>query len=161
MTRAFLGLGTNLGDRQGELRSAIERLEVHGDVVAVSGLYETEPVGGPEQGKFLNLVVELETEDTPEMLLLRCQDLEVAAQRVRTVRNGPRTLDADVLWVDGQISATEELTVPHPRMFERRFVIAPLQELAPDLVSDAMIAAATGEVDRIGVLDLTDSSRDH
>lgn len=152
MTRAFLGLGTNLGDREAHLRAAVGRLAEVGDVVAVSGLYETEPVGGPPQGLFLNLVVELETEDTPEGLLGRCQELEEAARRVRTVRNGPRTLDADVLWVDGAVSDTPALTVPHPRMFERRFVLSPLRELAPDLVSAAEEAASGGRVRRVGTL---------
>jgi len=152
MTRAFLGLGTNLGDREAHLRAAVGQLAEAGDVVAVSSLYETEPVGGPPQGLFLNLVVELDTDDTPEALLGRCQALEVAAQRVRTVRNGPRTLDADVLWVDGAVRDTPALIVPHPRMFERRFVLSPLRELAPDLVTADLEAASGGEVRRVGTL---------
>jgi len=151
--RAFLGLGTNLGDREATLRRAVEHLATFGDVVAVSGLYETEPMGGPPQGLFLNLVVGLDTEASPEVLLDRCRLLETEANRVRTVRNGPRTLDVDVLFVEGAARNTEELMVPHPRMFERRFVLAPLRELAPDLVSEAQIEAAGGEVVRIGSLD--------
>lgn len=152
MTRAFLGLGTNLGDREDHLATAIRAIEAHGDLRAVSGLYETEPVGGPEQGAFLNLVVELATEDSPEQLLERCRALEEAAQRVRTVRWGPRTLDVDVLWVEGTTRDTEELCVPHPRMFERRFVLAPLRELAPDLVTEEAETASGGEVTRVGTL---------
>ena len=152
MTRAFLGLGTNLGDRRGELRRAIATLSAAGDVVAVSSLYETEPVGGPPQDDFLNVVVELDTDNTPEELLARCQDLEVQAKRRRTVRNGPRSLDADVLYVDGAVRTTAELTVPHPRMWERRFVLAPLRELAPDLVSEDAEAAAGGSVTLVGTL---------
>jgi 2-amino-4-hydroxy-6-hydroxymethyldihydropteridine diphosphokinase len=98
--RAFIGLGSNLGDRAAALRQGVAQLEAAGDVRAVSPLYETEPVGGPEdQGAFLNLVVELDTAATPRQLLARCQALEEAAHRVRTVRFGPRTLDADVLLV--------------------------------------------------------------
>ncbi len=152
MTRAFLGLGTNLGDRQAELARAVSTLRSAGDVVGVSSLYETEPVGGVEQGKFLNLVVELDTTDSPERLLERCQQLEEIAQRVRTIRWGPRTLDADVLWVEGEQRDSEVLTVPHPRMWERRFVLAPLRELAPDLVSEEMEISSGGEVLVLGTL---------
>ncbi len=89
--RAFLGLGSNLGDRLESLRAAVSTLSESGDVVGVSPVYETEPVGGPEgQGPYLNLVVELQTDDTPLALLRRCQALEEAAHRVRTVRFGPR-----------------------------------------------------------------------
>ncbi len=152
MTRAFLGLGTNLGDREDNLRHALEALEAVGDVIAVSSLYETEPVGGPPQGLFLNLVVELDTSDSPERLLERCHELEEAAQRVRAIRFGPRTLDADVLWVDGEVRSSDVLELPHPRMWERRFVLSPLRELAPDLVSVELEARGGGEVRRIGTL---------
>ena len=152
MSRAFLGLGTNLGDREAHLRDAMELLEARGDVVAVSSLYETEPMGGPPQGLFLNVVVELATEDSPEELLVRCQELEAAANRVRTVKNGPRTLDADVLFYEGETRGSEELTIPHPRMFERRFVLSPLRELAPDLVSEEIELASGGDVRIVGTL---------
>jgi 2-amino-4-hydroxy-6-hydroxymethyldihydropteridine diphosphokinase len=110
-------------------------------------------VGGPEgQGPYLNLVVELETTDSPRRLLERCRALEEAANRERTVRWGPRTLDADVLWVEGQEVDEPDLTVPHPRMWERRFVLAPLADLAPDLVTRAQIEASGGEVVRMGRL---------
>jgi 2-amino-4-hydroxy-6-hydroxymethyldihydropteridine diphosphokinase len=109
-------------------------------------------VGGPEQGRFLNLVVELETNDPARRLLERCFELEADAARVRTVRFGPRTLDADVLYIDGERVANADLVVPHPRMWERRFVLAPLAELAPDLVDAAALAAAGGEVEVVGTL---------
>ena len=116
--RAFIGLGSNLGDRRALLRQAVAGLGAAGDVIGVSPLYETEPVGGPEdQGPYLNLVVELSTSDTPRRLLERCRALEAAAGRVRTVRWGPRTLDADVLWVEGWEVDEEDLTVPHPRLW--------------------------------------------
>ena len=150
--RAFLGLGSNLGDRLGLLRRGVELLGAGGDVAAVSSVYETEPVGGPEQGRFLNLVVELETKDPARRLLERCFELEADAARVRTVRFGPRTLDADVLYIDGERVANADLVVPHPRMWERRFVLAPLAELAPDLVDAAALAAAGGEVEVVGTL---------
>jgi 2-amino-4-hydroxy-6-hydroxymethyldihydropteridine diphosphokinase len=151
--RAFIGLGSNLGDRRAHLRAATDQLEAAGDVVAVSPLYETEPVGGPAgQQHYLNLVVELETADSPHTLLERCRALEASAHRVRAERWGPRTLDADVLWVDGELVDEPDLTVPHPRMWERRFVLAPLADLAPDLVTEAQLTAAGGEVTRMGRL---------
>jgi 2-amino-4-hydroxy-6-hydroxymethyldihydropteridine diphosphokinase len=151
--RAFIGLGSNLGDREAALRQGVAELEAAGDVIAVSPLYETEPVGGPQdQGAFLNLVVELSTADSPRQLLHRCQGLEEAAHRVRTVRWGPRTLDADVLLV-GDLTVDEaDLIVPHPRMWERRFVLQPLADLAPELVPGERLIAAGGKVARVGNL---------
>ena len=150
--RAFIGLGSNLGDRRAHLEAGVAGLRSAGDVVGVSQVYETEPVGGPEQGPFLNLVVELCTADSPRRLLERCRELEQAAQRVRTVRYGPRTLDADVLLVEGVTVDEPDLQVPHPRMWERRFVLAPLADLAPDLVERAAVARADGEVTPMGML---------
>ncbi|HLW44581.1 MAG TPA: 2-amino-4-hydroxy-6-hydroxymethyldihydropteridine diphosphokinase [Acidimicrobiales bacterium] len=151
--RAFVGLGSNLGDRRAELVRAVAALRSHGDLVAVSPLYETDPVGGPAgQPAYLNLVVELCTRDSARALLERCAELEAAAHRVRTVRFGPRTLDADVLLVGDEHVDEPGLTVPHPRMWDRRFVLAPLRDLAPDLVSADMLARAGGEVRQIGTL---------
>ncbi|HVC15256.1 MAG TPA: 2-amino-4-hydroxy-6-hydroxymethyldihydropteridine diphosphokinase [Acidimicrobiales bacterium] len=151
--RAYIGLGSNLGDRRGELARAVEALRSDGDVVAVSPLYETEPVGGPDdQPAYLNVVVALRTSDRPRELLERCRALEAAAGRVRTVRFGPRTLDADVLLVAGEDVDEEDLRVPHPRMWERRFVLAPLRDVAPDLVPVEALEAAEGSVRRIGTL---------
>ena len=151
--RAFIGLGSNLGDRRAYLRSAVDQLGSAGDVSAVSPLYETEPVGGPPgQQNYLNLVVELQTADSPRTLLERCRALEASAHRERDERWGPRTLDADVLWVEGDLVDEPDLVVPHPRMWERRFVLAPLADLAPDLVTEAQLAAAGGDVARVGSL---------
>ena len=134
MTRAFLGLGSNLGNRRRLLRDAVAALP---DVVAVSPVYETDPVGGPEdQEPYLNLVVELDTELSPRQLLELAHQLEQAAQRVRVERWGPRTLDVDVLLVDDLVVDEPDLVVPHPRMWERAFVLVPLSDLAPDLVPD-------------------------
>lgn len=149
MTRAFLGLGSNLGERRALLAAAVAAIP---DLVACSPLYETDPVGGPEQGAFLNLVVELDTPRSARELLVLCAELEAAADRVREVRWGPRTLDVDVLWVDGETVAEPDLEVPHPRMWERRFVLAPLRDLAPDLVAPEQVAAAEGDVHLVGPL---------
>lgn len=151
MTRAFLGLGSNLGDRHHFLRDAVSSLG--SEVVAVSHVYETDPVGGPGgQGPYLNLVVQLDTDLSPRELLAICQRLESAAERVREVRWGPRTLDVDVLWIDGVTVADDDLVVPHPRMTQRRFVLAPLAELAPDLVDEQTLQLAAGTVDDVGPL---------
>ena len=151
--RAFIGLGSNLGDRRATLRAAVDQLSADGDVTGVSPLYETEPVGGPEgQGPYLNLVVELSTTDSPRQLLVRCQALETSAHRVRTVRFGPRTLDADVLLVGDLVVDEVDLTVPHPRLWQRRFVLQPLSDLAPELVSAEQLAISGGEVARVGNL---------
>lgn len=133
MTRAFLALGSNLGDRWGYLREAVTGIP---DVVAVSPVYETGPVGGPDQGPYLNAVVELDTDLTPRQLLDLCGRLERAANRVRTRRWGPRTLDVDVLLVGDETVDEPDLQVPHPRMWKRAFVLVPLADLAPDLVPD-------------------------
>ena len=131
----------------------MDALRAGGDVVGVSPLYETEPVGGPEeQGPYLNVVVELSTADGPRELLERCRALEEAAGRVRTVRWGPRTLDADVLLVDGWQVDEPDLVVPHPRLWERRFVVQPLSDLAPDLVTSAQLRGSGGDVARMGSL---------
>jgi 2-amino-4-hydroxy-6-hydroxymethyldihydropteridine diphosphokinase len=136
--RAYLGLGSNLGDRRAHLRAAVAALP---DVVAVSPVYETEPVGGPAgQSAYLNLVVELDTDRSPRDLLDVARTLEAAAGRVRTETDGPRTLDVDVLLV-GHLTVDEpDLVVPHPRMWQRRFVLAPLADLA------------AGDVRRVGPL---------
>jgi 2-amino-4-hydroxy-6-hydroxymethyldihydropteridine diphosphokinase len=144
--RVFLSLGSNVGDRSAHLTQAVESLP---DVVAVSPTYETDPVGGPEQGAYLNLVVELATAIEPRELLAICHRLEANAERVREERWGPRTLDIDVVWVEGVESDDPALTLPHPRWMERRFVLAPLRDLAPDLVSERDLQLADGSVRRI------------
>jgi 2-amino-4-hydroxy-6-hydroxymethyldihydropteridine diphosphokinase len=149
VTRAFLGLGSNLGDRIALLQAAVAQLP---DIVAVSPVYETDPVGGPEQDPFLNLVVALDTARSARELLEACRAAEAAAVRVRQERWGPRTLDVDVLWIDGTTVDEPDLQVPHPRMFERRFVLVPLADLAPDLVPPEAIEAAAGEVRLVGSL---------
>lgn len=126
--RAYLGLGSNLGDSRATLRAAVAALP---DVVAVSPVYETEPVGGPPgQPSYLNLVVALETDLSPRDLLDIAHRLEDAAGRVRAERNAPRTLDVDILLVGDLMVNDEDLIVPHPRMWQRRFVLAPLADLA-------------------------------
>jgi 2-amino-4-hydroxy-6-hydroxymethyldihydropteridine diphosphokinase len=136
----FLGLGSNLGDRWATLRAAVSELP---DTVAVSRVYETDPVGGPAgQGPYLNCVVELQTALTPRQLLEVAQRTEAAAGRVRAERWGPRTLDVDVLWIDDEEVHEPDLVVPHPRMWQRAFVLVPLADLAPELVAGSPAAPA-------------------
>lgn len=134
--RAHLALGSNLGDRLANLQGAVDGLAATDGItlVAVSAVYETDPVGGPVQDDYLNAVVEVTTTLDPHDLLAVCGRLEQAAHRVRIERWGPRTLDVDVLLIDDLTIATEDLEVPHPRMWERTFVLAPLHDVAPDLV---------------------------
>ena len=155
--RAFLGLGSNVGDRTANLQNAVEGLD---GVVAISQIYETEPVGGVEQNAFHNIVVELATMLTAEDLLLRCHELERAARRVREVRWGPRTLDVDVLLYGDHRVETPDLIVPHPRMTDRNFVMVPLLELDPTLADHPLLGAydpdeAIGAVSPIGHLPVT------
>ena len=131
--RAYLGIGSNLGDRLAHLQLAVDRLAAADavDVVGVSPVYETDPVGGPEQPDFLNAVVAVDTTLTAHQLLALAQSIEVEAARVRTVHWGPRTLDVDVLLVGDELVDDPDLVVPHPRMAERAFVVVPLADLDP------------------------------
>jgi len=150
VTRVLLGLGSNMGDRRGRLRDAVASLGRA--VITVSDVYETEPVGGPDQEPFLNVVVRLDTDLEPTGLLDLCHQLEDAAGRTRDVRWGPRTLDVDILWIDGVGVDQPDLVVPHPRMRERRFVMAPLADVAPDLAGVDWNDHAEGQVTRLGPL---------
>ena len=137
MTRAFVGLGANLGDRRRTLHAALDALadEAGIEVVAVSTLRATEPVGVGEQPRFLNGAAELETTLTAHELLGRLLAVEQRFGRVRTPgEHGPRTLDLDLLLYGDEVIDEPGLTVPHPRLHERRFVLEPLAELAPGLV---------------------------
>ena len=133
MGRAFLGLGSNLGEKEIFLREAVDSFQ---NLKAVSGIYETEPVGGPDQDSYLNIVIELDTDLGARELLEHAQMLEKRANRKREIRWGPRTLDVDVLWVEGEKVNEPDLIVPHPRMKESAFVMIPLGELEPQFLED-------------------------
>jgi 2-amino-4-hydroxy-6-hydroxymethyldihydropteridine diphosphokinase len=126
----YLGLGSNVGDREQHLRAAIKRLRAVVKVVRVSPVYETDPVEFTQQRRFLNLVLEAETELFPMQLLTRTAR---EMGRVRTVEKGPRTIDIDILLYGKAVVRSGRLEIPHPRMAERRFVLAPLADLAPEL----------------------------
>jgi 2-amino-4-hydroxy-6-hydroxymethyldihydropteridine diphosphokinase len=149
--RAYLSLGSNLGDRRAHLATSIP-LVAEDDPFRLSSVYETEPLGGVAQEDFWNMVIELETNASPRELLERARRAEAAAGRTREVRWGPRTLDVDVLLVGEETSDDPEIVVPHPRLFERAFVVVPLRELAPSLVSELQVAGAAGVVRELGTL---------
>jgi 2-amino-4-hydroxy-6-hydroxymethyldihydropteridine diphosphokinase len=148
--RAYFGIGSNLGDRLVYLQFAVnEMASADGvDVVGISSVYETAPVGGPEQPDYLNAVVAVDTVRSARELLALAQSIEAAAERVRTVRWGPRTLDVDVLLVGDERVDEADLVVPHPRMTERAFVVVPLADLEPAwrarIPADADSVRATG-----------------
>jgi len=129
----YLSLGSNVGDRAENLNAAIDRLRTLGEVVAVSSLYETEPVEFTAQPWFLNCAAKLDTEKTPEQLLTGILDIEQQLGRRRGPQKGPRIIDLDILLFGESIVKAEGLTIPHPAMHERRFVLEPLAEIAPEV----------------------------
>jgi len=134
MHRAVVALGSNLGDRVAHLRHGVSRLDdpSTGRVVLQSQVFETDPIGGPDnQGPYLNMVVVVETGLGPHSLMGRLLDIEREDGRVREVHWGPRTLDLDILFFDDEVIDTDDLVVPHPRWAERRFVLEPLNEVDP------------------------------
>ncbi|WP_233510043.1 2-amino-4-hydroxy-6-hydroxymethyldihydropteridine diphosphokinase [Actinomadura craniellae] len=155
--RAVLSLGSNLGDRLDNLQEAIDALfDAPGlSFVALSPVYETDPVGGPEQDDFLNIILVADTRLTPETLLERVLNIENSMDRIREVRWGPRTLDIDIVLFGGTVSTDPELTLPHPRAHERAFVLVPWADVDPDAelpghgrVADLAAALGTAGVRR-------------
>jgi 2-amino-4-hydroxy-6-hydroxymethyldihydropteridine diphosphokinase len=141
--RAYLGLGANLGDREANLKEAIRRIEGLGTVAATAPVVETEPWGVTDQPRFLNTVVALDTDMGAEKLHHALRRIEVEMGRTPGIRYGPRLIDIDLLLFGDETIDTPELTVPHPRMKERAFVMEPLAEIAPDLAR----RVAAGEKD--------------
>lgn len=157
----FLGLGSNLGDRVATLQEALDRLDAPDlRIVKVSSVYETEPVGFRDQPWFANIVVEAEADLFPRLILNRALRVELELGRKRIRKNGPRTLDIDVLSIGRNVILVDDLEVPHPRMHERRFVLEPLAEIAPGWIHpvlrlnvQALLAKVSGQaVTRLGEL---------
>lgn len=135
MPTAYIAIGSNLGNRHDYIHRALRLLEEDGvKIVQCSSIIETDPVGGPPQDKFLNAVAQVTTELLPEELLGCCQMIERQLGRVREIKDGPRTIDLDILLYNNIKMNSESLTIPHPRMWQREFVIKPLSEIAPDIV---------------------------
>ncbi len=133
MHSAYLSLGSNVGNREAQLRQAVSRLETVGRVRRVSSFYETEPVEFTEQPWFLNCAVALEMSVTPQELMKSILQIEEKMGRRRVQKKGPREIDIDILLFGDEVVESEELTVPHPAMAQRRFVLDPLAEIAPDV----------------------------
>jgi len=133
--RAYLGLGSNLGDREANIEGALRRLALSSrvKVLKVSSMIDTEPVGGPAQPNYLNAACKVETALRARELLREALRIEKEMGRVRDVRWGPRVIDIDLLLYDTEVISEADLTVPHPRIAERRFVLGPLAEIAPGL----------------------------
>jgi len=156
MTTALIALGSNLGDRLAHLRAGLAALAAlpQTRITAVSGLYETAPVGGPDnQGAFLNAAVAVETALPAAQLLAALHAIEATRERERKVRWGPRTLDLDLLVHGDEVSDVAGLTLPHPRMHERRFVMVPVADVAPDLLHPVLGRAMTALLDELPVED--------
>lgn len=153
MTTAYVALGANLGDRLRTIRTAIDELARYGSVVASSSVYETDPVGYADQPSYLNAVVALDTELGPEQLLAALLSIEARHGRERAFRNAPRTLDLDLLLFGQETIASARLTVPHPRLHERAFVLVPLAEIAPGQRVPGLNTSVSGLLDRLGPVD--------
>ncbi len=134
MTIAAIALGANLGDRLETLRAAIERISSLGAIIKVSSVYETDPVGYLDQPAFYNAVLLLETNLGPETIMTELLKIEAELGRVRTFANAPRAIDLDLLLYGDEIRDTPALTLPHPRMHERAFVLVPLAAIAPNMI---------------------------
>jgi 2-amino-4-hydroxy-6-hydroxymethyldihydropteridine diphosphokinase len=150
--KVYLGLGANLGDRQGNLLRAVELLSQWGQIEELSSLYESEPVGYLEQPPFLNAVCELTTTLTAEELLAVVKNIESALGRTPSFRNAPRPIDIDILFYGEQVMNSPHLTIPHPGLEERAFVLVPLAEIAPDLVHPVSGITVREMMERLGSL---------
>lgn len=149
MTKAVLSLGSNQGDRIKNLDIAFENIGKisQTEILAKSKIFETDPIGGPEQESYLNAVVLVETGLVPQILLTALQDIENLAGRTRETKWGPRTLDIDIIDVEGFASDSEQLQVPHPRAKERRFVLQPMAEVSPQwLISGSSVLELLAQV---------------
>lgn len=151
IVNAYIALGANIGDREYSLHAALTELDRHHDikVVACSDIYETDPVGYEDQPVFLNMTACLATSLDAEALLQVMLDIEKQLGRVRNIRNGPRVIDLDLLWMEGCSVNTPDLTLPHPRMGERLFVMVPLADIVPE--SDTQLHAFVHQA--LGTLD--------
>ena len=138
MATVYLALGSNLGDRHQNITTALNEIKELGiRLIKQSSFIETKPVGGPPQGDFLNGVIKINTDISPSELLKKLQTIEKKMGRVKTVVDGPRTIDIDILLYDSLKIKSPELTIPHPRMFERDFVMRPLHEIDPTITEDS------------------------
>lgn len=155
MNTVFISLGSNIGNRFGYLQQAVRLLQQveRMNVVNVSSVYETDPVGYEDQAAFLNMVVEIKTSLTPHEILKKCNEIEAQLGRTREIHWGPRTVDLDILLYNEENMKTQDLIIPHPRMMERGFVLIPLVELQVNLVDpqSKQLIADVAHVQKEGV----------
>ncbi len=128
----YIGIGSNIGDRQENISKAISLIKEKSKIIKISSIYETEPVGYKDQDRFLNLALMIRTESSPEELFGFLQSIERKMGRVKRIKNGPRIIDLDILFYDDEIINEENLKIPHPRLHERMFVLKPLMDISPD-----------------------------
>ena len=160
---AYLGLGSNLGNRERNLRKALQLLSDFVRIEQVSSIYETKPVGYADQGPFLNAVAEISTDLSPYEILVKSKEIETTLGRAASFRNGPRCIDIDILLCGGCVISTPQLVVPHPRLLERAFVLIPLAEIAPQVshpVTGETIEEAMRHVGLAGVREWKGASKD-
>ena len=150
-TIAYIGLGSNMGDKKANCRRALDLLEAAGRIRKISSFYRTEPVGYRDQDEFINVVAEIETERTPGDLLRLCGEIEDALGRTREVHWGPRTIDLDILLYGDRVvhEHNPDLTIPHPLLAERRFFLAPLAEIAPRAIHPLLGKTAAAMLDEL------------
>jgi len=129
-----IALGSNLKSRKENLQTAIKEIEFFATTTKKSNIYETEPVGYKDQGKFLNQVIEVATTYSPTELIIRLQEIEHKMGRTREIKNGPRIIDLDILFYEDEIIDTKQLKIPHPRLHKRAFVLEPLNEISPEKI---------------------------
>jgi len=134
MNSAFISIGSNLGDKIGNCKTAIEEIAAFAKIVKVSSLYETDPVDYEEQPNFINCAAEIRTDFSPHKLLTNLNLIEEKLGRVRTEKWGPRTIDLDIIFYDNQVIKDDNLIIPHPRAHLRRFVLEPICEIAPEFI---------------------------
>lgn len=158
MARAFLSLGSNIGDRHENLLEAIQLLEETKGILSVlsSPIYETAPVGFLDQANFLNLVLKLETNLQAESLLEVCQSIEQQLGRKRTIKNGPRTIDLDILLYDQDVVELAHLQIPHPRMHERAFVLIPFAAIEGEVIFPTTGETIQDLIQKLSPADITD-----
>ncbi len=152
MARAYLGLGSNLGDREWNLAYALKMISQQAEVEKVSSVYETDPVGFEDQPKFLNAVCCIATSLSPERLLSLAKQIEAEMGRTPSFRNAPRVIDIDILFYDDEVLSLPGLEIPHPRVAERAFVLVPLSEIAPGLVHPVLKKTVMELLEGLGIV---------
>ena len=150
MQRVFIGIGSNLGDTIGNCKIALDEIENFAEIVRISSLYETEPVGNEDQPNFINSVVEINTDLSPHELLTHLKSIEDKLGRVRGEKWGPRVIDLDIIFYDDLVMKYDDLIIPHPSAHLRRFVLEPICEIAPDFIHPELETSILELLEKLG-----------